>query len=278
MKLRRRFNGTFLYLFAHWPLFFGLYTGMVTALIVIGISAQQGWLSYIPIATAVFLILIYFLAISIWAAHQLYDQGGLTPHHVLFELGQIQATDTFAFLDLGYRRHAMALSRRLTTGRIIVIDVYNPQWVLSQALARWRTRMPTIPNDPRLSWRDGRISLLPIPNESVPMVILPEIASQFWQSGDRLILLKEIHRILTPNGRLLMAEKVRSQTNYLVMGLNGFSLDSVEQWRELISSAGFIIRREHSLNGLIHCFRADKPTSAEAKQLELDLAYDQGSS
>jgi SAM-dependent methyltransferase len=275
MTVRKRFNGTIHYIYAHWPLFFGLYVGLVVALIIIGISIQYGWLSYIPIATAVFIILTYFLIISIWAGHQLYDQTGLSPHHLLFELGQIQATDNIAFLDLGYRRHALALSRRLTTGRIVVLDVYNPQWVRSQALVRLRTRMPAIPDDPRLVWRDGSINLLPLPDKSVPYVILSEVVSEFGQSGDRLALLKEIYRILTPNGRLLMAERVRSQTNYLVMGLNGFSLDTIAQWHDLITAAGFIIRREEDLSGLIRCFRADKPTPAEAKQLALDLAYDQ---
>ncbi len=127
MKTGQRFKGTIEYISAHWPTYFGLYSGAVAALLLIGISIQQGWLSYIPIAMAVLIILAYFFATSIWSAHQLYDQGGVNPHHELFEMGQIKATDTFVYIDLGERKRAIALSRRLTTGRITIIDVYNPQ-------------------------------------------------------------------------------------------------------------------------------------------------------
>ena len=262
------------FIYAHWPLFFGLYGGVVLSLVVIGISAEQGWLSYIPLATAVLLILVFYLLATLWSAHQLYDTNGINPHHILFDMGRIQIGDTFAFIDVGYRRRALALSRRLTTGRIIVLDVYNPQWTTSKALVRLRTRMPTSPADPRLSFREASVDMLPLPDKSVPAVILCQVVSEFWQHGDRLALLQEINRILTPNGRLLLAERTRSQTNWLVMGPAAFTLKTEQEWKQLLQQAGFIVRHTQERSGLIQCFRADKPTTAEAHQLALELAFD----
>ncbi|MGB5058289.1 MAG: hypothetical protein WBO48_06340, partial [Candidatus Promineifilaceae bacterium] len=100
---------------------------------------------------------------------------------------------------------------------------------------------------------------------------LCQVVSEFWQQGDRAALLQEINRILTPNGRILLAERVRSQTNWLVMGPGAVNLQSAEQWRDLLREAGFIVQKEQDLQGLIHCFRADKPTPAQARQLSLNL-------
>lgn len=273
MNRSSRFSGTIRTLYAHWPVYALVYGGMIAALISIGVGAQQGWLSLIPLGIAFLLTQAYFLFASLWAAHRLYDYGGIRPHHVLFDMGAIQDTETFVVIDLGSRWQAIELSRRLTTGRVIVVDVYNPQWTTSRALARWRNRRPPPPPDPRLIWRDGAVDLIPLPDESVPAVVLSQTLSEFWQHGDRLALLRELHRILAPNGRLLIAERTRTQTNWLVMGPAALSLFHVNDLRNLLAQAGFRVQKEQELQGLIHCMRAVKPTPTEARQLALELDF-----
>lgn len=268
-----RFSGTRTYLLANWPRFSLLYLGMVAALIIIGLSAMRGWLSFIPLATAVFIILVYFFGAGIWEAHQRYDLDGITPHHVLFDMGQLPATEHFAYVDLGLQRPAIGLSRRLTTGQIIVIDIYNPQWTRSPWLVRWRTQQTHLPADPRLSWREGNINLLPLPDESINTVMLCHIAGELWQDGDRAALLREAYRILKPRGQLLLAESVRSQTNWLIRGLAGFDLPTTAYWQQLLKQTGYRIRNEKSIAGLSYCIRAQKPTPSEAQQLSFKLEF-----
>ena len=274
MNRGTRFSGLRHFVYAEWPTFATLYGGVVFALLIIGISASEGWFSFIPMATAVLLISLFFLLATFWSAYQLYDLDGLQPHHVLFDMGDIQASDTFVFIDLGYRRRALNLSRRLTTGRVIVLDIYNPQWTKNPALVRLRKRMPIPPPDPRISLRDASMDLIPLPDQSVSSVILCQIASELWQHGDQINLFKEINRILTPNGRLLLAERTRTQTNWLVMGPMALNLKRKEEWEQMLNSAGFVVRRTQDLSGLISCFRANKPSPAEAQQMALELAFD----
>lgn len=274
MNDQNRFRGTLLYVFANWPVYLGLYGGLVLMLVIIGVSAQQGWLGLIPLAAAVFTVLAYFLAASLWATHRLYDPDGIRPHHVLFDLGGLRATDTLAFIDVGYRRRALSLSRRLTTGKIVIVDVYNPQLAPGASLARQRKRLLHPPADPRLSWRDGSISLLPLPDKSISVVMLCEVTSAFWQRGDQLSLLREAHRVLVPNGRLLLAERTRTRTGWLTLGPAALGLKTGAYWEQLLQEAGFVIRRIEDEQGLIACFRADKPTPSEARQLALELAFE----
>jgi ubiquinone/menaquinone biosynthesis C-methylase UbiE len=102
---------------------------------------------------------------------------------------------------------------------------------------------------------------------------LSQVLSEFWQHGDRLALLKEAHRILAPDGRLLVAERVRTETNWLVMGPAALGLHGAGYWRNLLGQAGFRVQKEQQLLGLIHCIRANKPTPAEARQLAFELDY-----
>jgi len=157
---------------------------------------------------------------------------------------------------------------------VIVIDVYNPQWTTSRALVRWRSHELHPAQDPRLSWRDGQIDLLPLPDQSITAVMLCQVTSEFWQRGDQLALLQEVRRILTPDGRLLFAEQCRNQSNWLRLGPAALQLQTAGYWRHLLTEAGFRIRREQTLRGIIRSFRAQKPTPAEAQQLTFDLDYE----
>lgn len=181
-------------------------------------------------------------------------------------MGQVPATERFAYIDLGLQRQAIGLSRRLTIGQVIVIDIYNPQWTTSPWLVRWRSRGPG-PTDPRLSWRQGSLNLLPLPDESVNTVMMCHVAGEFWQEGDRAALLDEAFRILKPQGQLLLAETVRSQTNWLVYGLGGFGLPTAAYWRDLLQQTGYRVRSEKNAAGLSYCFRHRNPPRPKAQQL-----------
>lgn len=270
MKPKGQYRGTLQYLFTHGPLYLGSYGGVVALLLGMGVAAEVGWLAFVPLAVALILVILYFLLASLWAAHKLYDWGGHQPHHVLFDMAQLRETDNFAYVDLYGRYQAIELGRRLTTGQVAVLDVYNPQLTPSRALVRSRAHQPHPPaGDPRFVWRDGNINLLPLPNESVTAVILNEVLSHFWQQGDQEILLREVRRILIPGGRVLVAERTRTQRNWLHLGPATLRLANSQSWRNLLQHTGFILRREQELEGLIHCFRADKPVPVEAQQLQL---------
>lgn len=256
-----RFTGTLTYLKANaWA--YTLRYGFLLALLLAAVaySAANEWWSFVVEAAALLALLIAFFFASLWSAYVLYDAPGGRDSDHFWEMGQLQPTDTVVVIDLGLRWTAVALSRRLTSGRVIVIDVYNPQLTPGRPLARLRAQAPRQLSDPRLTWREGTISLLPLPNGSATAVTLSRVAGQFWQQGDRLILLKEIHRLLAPGGRLLMSERVRSRVNALIMGLAGLRLPTAAYWRNLLQQAGFQIEEERDLHNLVHCFRAGKST------------------
>jgi hypothetical protein len=55
------------------------------------------------------------------------------------------------------------------------------------------------------------------------------------------------------------------------MGFDGPGLETSGYWRDLLTQTGFRIKREESLEELIHFIRADKPLPYEGKQLLFDF-------
>ncbi len=269
--MKRRFNPFLQAIDAQWPGYALVYAGIILALAVLGISANRGWWSYVPLSAAVVILLGYFLLGNLWALSQVYGRTGLNPHQVLFDMGRLQPTDRLVFVDLGRRHCPIEIANRLTTGQTIVIDVYSPQWAAGRSLVRWRGRPPHSPDDPRLLWRNSSIDLLPLPDASVTTVMMCQVLSEFWQRGDQLTLLQEIRRILTPDGRLLLAEPIRSKTTWITLGPAALNRKPPPHWQKLLTEAGFQVRADKGLAGLIHCYRADRPSADLARQLSLDL-------
>lgn len=261
------------YIRTHWPLYFGLYGGLVLALLLIGLGLAGGWYAFVPFALAILIVAGYFLAATLFVAYQLNDGPGGTAADILIRLGQLRPEDHVVCIDLGLRATAVAIARHLTTGEVTVIDVYNPQSNLGGALHRARGRAGKPPSDPRLNWIDGSIDLLPLPDRSVRAVYLDQMLSEFWLPEEQERLLAEARRILIPEGRLLVAERVRAQSNLLLAGVVTYTLPSHEQWRGLLQRAGFTIQREEFPHGLLYCVRADKPSPAAARQMTLQLEY-----
>jgi hypothetical protein len=272
-RSRRRWEGTSNYI-ADRGMAFGLaYGGIIFCLLIIAFSIFYGWPAYVPLALAVLLALGYFLTAAVWAAYQVSDQPGQRPVEVLLVVSQIKPEDRVACMDFGLKETPIAVAQRLTTGMVSVIDVYNPLWNTNRALrnGRLRVRSRSLAADPRLEWLDGEIRLLPLPDDSVAAVFLNQILSEFWQPEDRQTLLREVFRILEPAGRVLVAERVRSRTNLLTMGPAGWQLPAADYWRTLLAETGFKLHQEKDIQGLVRCFRANKPSPTEGLQLPLNL-------
>jgi hypothetical protein len=60
MESNSPFSGTIRAIYANWPAFALSYGAIIMALIVIGVSAQQGWIGFIPLTLALLIILVYF--------------------------------------------------------------------------------------------------------------------------------------------------------------------------------------------------------------------------
>ena len=169
----------------------------------------------------------------------------------------------------------MELARRLTTGRLTVLDIYNPGLIRSAAIVRQRQADVPPPADPRLAWRECSIDLLPLLDGSTRVVSMSECLSAIEQEGDRRQLLSELFRIVRPGGRLIVVERLRTQANLLTGGPAALRLQPLDYWRALLESTGFELRRVESGTGeLIHYLRADRPVPFQGRQLPLGLKTD----
>ncbi len=269
MDFTSRFEHTLRQIRARWPSYVIAYGGGSLLLsAIIALSLSQGWYSFAILAVTALMILLYFLGASLWSYHALYDDTII--RDTLFELGHLTPRMTIVDINLGLLDFSAALSRRLTTGKVIAVDVYNPQLAPGSALARAHGLAESPRPDPRLSFRAGNINLLPLPDNSVQVVTMLQTVSELWQEGDRLTLLQEVNRILSPGGCLLLAERARTPLNMMVAGPAGLRYRPSSYWLDLLRTGDLKVGRTQSIRDLILCIRADKRVPGEVIPLQFD--------
>lgn len=64
-----------------------------------------------------------------------------------------------------------------------------------------------------------------------------------------------------------------TQTNWLTLAPGITRMQPADDWQALLEKAGFEIRRKEDLQGLISCWRADKPSPYAGKQLAFNLPW-----
>lgn len=256
------------HVYDHWPRYVGIALANAALLLLILMVASQGWWAYALFAAAIWLVLFYFTAVGLLLAQR---QGRSPDYAYLFALGEITPTERFVQIEVGRRDAGIYLTTLLTTGKLTIIDLYNPQLTPNPTLRRARQRLLHPPPDPRRTWIAGSVDLIPLPDSSVPAIILHDTLSQFPQHGDRQRLLQEAYRILAPGGRLLLSERTRSLTNWLVLGPAANRLPEPDYWREMLRQAGFHPRQEQPRHDITTCFRADKAATPPEYQLAFKL-------
>jgi SAM-dependent methyltransferase len=271
MSLTAPFDGSLRFARQRWPKYVGLSVALLAFLGIALYSVGRGWPGLVLLAVIAFVLLGTAGALSLAAVHRLYD--GETLAATILDAGRIGSDDSLVFLDVAQRPLAVAMSQRLITGQIVTIDLYNPQLTPDRALGRAYHGFIHPPADPRLVWRDGRIDLLPFPDASVKTVVAPLAASELWQRGDRLVLLREAFRILVPGGQLLLLERVSTQMGLLRWGPEAWRPQPAEYWPRLLQEAGFRVGPPDWVASLAAVWRAHRPIVDDSRQLRLELGW-----
>jgi hypothetical protein len=67
-------------------------------------------------------------------------------------------------------------------------------------------------------------------------------------------MFRELHRILTVRGRIIVAEHLRDWANALAFGPGALHFHSRRSWKHCFARTGFAVEREFSITPFVHVF------------------------
>ncbi len=259
------------YFNAQWPYFYArLLVGCVAGVVIMLATLFTGRWGLLPLGASILLFTAYFYAGATWYLKQRLDHAQLAEG--VWPLLGLRPQDSFVYVEPGFRNGAIAISKKLQKGQVLILDVFDPQQMPDPALARLRhtayndTLLPL--SDPRTVWREGEIGRFPLRDSSTYTIVIEQTFSALIQQGDRKRLLQEAMRVLQPGGRLIVVEPVQRSSNRWLIGFG--QPYWIESWRGMLEESHFELVADQPINALLHTFHAIKP-NRNAYQLQFDI-------
>jgi SAM-dependent methyltransferase len=131
-----------------------------------------------------------------------------------------------------------------------VFDIFDPVQMTEPSIARARLRRTTEAPEPETV--DFR--RLPAQENSVDAALLLLSAHELRSDDARGALFAELHRVLAPDGRVIVAEHLRDCANFAAFGPGFLHFFSRRTWRQCFARARFVVHREFSITPFVHVF------------------------
>jgi SAM-dependent methyltransferase len=140
----------------------------------------------------------------------------------------------------------MRLHLRGSRGR--AFDIFDDRQMTEPSIARARNTGPRADSE-RVDFRH-----LPVPAGAVDTVFLLLSAHELRSHDARCALFQEIHRVLKPDGCVLVAEHLRDVANVLAFGPGALHFHSRRTWTRAFEQTAFGIYDECSITPFIRVF------------------------
>lgn len=195
-----------------------------------------GWLAFVTTGLS--------LVISLYV----YDLSGLYAFRWLPTGLATSGTDALN-IHAGFDETSALLQSRYPGMRLCVFDFYDPVKRTEVSIRRARRAYPPYPNT-----RPIRTDALPVADASVDVIFLLFAAHEIRDDAERSAFFRELHRMLKPTGRVVVAEHLRDWANFLAYSIGFFHFLPRSDWHNTFRSAGLAVVGESKINPFVTRF------------------------
>lgn len=248
--MRKPFQGVQNIVRFNWH-YFVLSGVAIVALLVLG-----SYLNSAPgtIAVICALVIAALNLISLSVSFFVYDLSAL---YKLNWLDGLCAGNKIVNINAGFDETSSLLKSRYPRADLIVLDFYNPEKHTEVSIKRARKTYPLFPDT-----RQTTTDLLPLPSSSAQSIFAILSAHEIRNNEERTVFFRELNRVLTSDGKVVLTEHLRDLPNFLAYNIGFLHFYSRKSWQKTFSDAGFSVTREVRITPFITTFILEKNGTA----------------
>lgn len=246
--MRKPFQGVWNIVRFNWP-FYAIATGLIIAILHLRSYADFSFRAFTDLAL---ILIVVPTIISLLVSFYVYDLSGLYKLEWLNGLEQ-NAGEKTVNINAGFDETSIVLKNKFKDTEMIVCDFYDPAKHTEPSIRRARKAYPPYPNTLQISTNE-----LPFKNDWADIMFVIFSAHEIRNSEERNAFFTELHRVISPSGKIVVVEHLRDVVNYLAYNIGALHFHSRAAWLNTFAAARLSIDREVKITPFISAFFLSK--------------------
>lgn len=206
-------------------------------------------------ASIVFILLIILVnLVSLLVSFFIYDLSSLYKFNWL---DNVQVGRKIISINADFDETSNLLKAKYANADLTVLDFYNPKKHTEVSIKR--ARKAYLPFTGTLQTSTTH---LPLQDKSADNVFAIFSAHEIRDYQERVAFFKELNRVLTPDGQVIVTEHLRDTPNFIAYNIGFLHFHSKWTWLQTFSKAGFKVSNEIKITPFISTFILTKNGTA----------------
>jgi len=152
-------------------------------------------------------------------------------------------------INAGFDETSFIIKSKFPQSELKAFDFYNAKQHTEPAIKRARKVSLVYPNTQQVA-----SSLIPLEDRTVDIVFLLSAVHEIRSHEEKILFLKECHRLCKPGGKVIMVEHLRDFSNFLAFSVGFTHFFSRSVWKDAFERAGFASFRETKFTPFMSIF------------------------
>jgi SAM-dependent methyltransferase len=232
----------------NWPFYVAALLLSVTGVVVL-LTVELAWWIRVGLGAAIFMATFWAVA-SLAVSHYVYDRSGLYEFDWLNSLLP-QPPAVWINIHAGLDETSGLLAQQFPAARWQILDIYDPAQMTEPAIKRARYLTSAA-----LPATSANFRALPLDTNSCEVIFVIFAAHELRAEEVRRLFFGELHRVLQPQGKVILVEHLRDLPNFFAFGPGAWHFLPLSVWRRNAQAAHFTVAREQKLTPFVRalCF------------------------
>ncbi|CAN5703979.1 hypothetical protein BH10CYA1_BH10CYA1_05740 [soil metagenome] len=242
---RSRFRGLSRVILFNWPLYAVAIVVVLGLLVVALLPSVDVFIS--RFALLILIAVLLQTVASLVASHWVYDLSALRDWSWLAK--SVGDPRRIVLVHAGYDETGGELARIFSGSEILTVDFYSALERREPSIVRAQKLFPS-----EVAPITNSLSNWPVPSDSIDLVLVAFAAHEVRDHDKRVVLFKEIRRVLNGTGQVILVEHLRDRANFLAYGVGAFHFLSSADWIRCTEAAELLMQTQFKITPFVRVF------------------------